>query len=280
MKSAAINRLESLLESRKFGGSLTRSGTEPGRRPGVRTGLAGLDAALGGGWRLGEISEVVGARSTGRTSVLIATIAAATARGDLVGLVDAWDRFDPVSAAASGVDLDRVLWVRGATLTVELARPGVLQQAAQRAVRAFDLIIRSGGFGVVVLDVAGAPVRALQALPFTTWMRLAHANEGRQTAGLLVGERAMGRSARGACVRLDASPRWIGTSTQARRFNGFTLRAEIKIDLSIHRSIDLSNDTRIAEGPSSGPSAAPPPAAQTDGRAGLQPRPTSAFPID
>jgi hypothetical protein len=246
----------------------------------VRTGLAGLDAALGGGWRLGEISEVVGARSTGRTSVLIATIAAATARGDLVGLVDAWDRFDPVSAAASGVDLDRVLWVRGATLTVELARPGVLQQAAQRAVRAFDLIIRSGGFGVVVLDVAGAPVRALQALPFTTWMRLAHANEGRQTAGLLVGERAMGRSARGACVRLDASPRWIGTSTQARRFNGFTLRAEIKIDLSIHRSIDLSNDTRIAEGPSSGPSAAPPPAAQTDGRAGLQPRPTSAFQID
>jgi hypothetical protein len=264
MKSAAIDRLESLLEARKFGGSLTRSGVNPGRRPGVSTGLAGLDAALGGGWRLGEISEVVGARSTGRTSVLIATIAAATARGDLVGLVDAWDRFDPVSAVASGVDLDRVLWVRGATLTVELARPGVLQQAVQRAVRAFDLIIRAGGFGVVVLDVAGAPVRALQALPFTTWMRLAHANEGRQTAGLLVGERAMGRSARGACVSLDALPHWIGSSTQARRFSGFKLRAEIKVDLAIHRSSDLSNRQNELPEP-------------TDGRAGLQPRPTSAF---
>jgi hypothetical protein len=72
-------------------------------------------------------------------------------------------------------------------------------------------------------------------------MRLAHANEGRQTVGLLVGERAMGRSARGACVCLDGAPDWIGTSAQSRRFNGFTLRAEIKVDLSIHRSFDLSN---------------------------------------
>ena len=210
MKSTAINRLESLLEAKSLGGSLSRSGAGPGQAPGISTGLPALDAALGGGWRLGEISEIVGARSSGRTSVLIATVAAATACGEIVGLVDAWDRFDPVSAAASGVDLDRVLWVRGATLTVELARPAfarratgkpdILQLAVQRALRAFDLIIRAGGFGVVVLDVAGAPVRALQALPFTTWMRLAHANEGRQTVGLLVGERAMGRSARGACV--------------------------------------------------------------------------------
>ena len=248
MNSTAINRLESLLEARSLGGALTPSWTGPGQSPGISTGLAGLDAALGGGWRLGEISEIVGARSSGRTSVLVATVAAATARGEIVGLVDAWDRFDPVSAAASGVDLNRVLWVRGATLTVELARPVVLQLAVQRALRAFDLIIRAGGFGVVVLDVAGAPVRALQALPFTTWMRLAHANEGRQTVGLLVGERAMGRSARGACVRLDASPRWIGTSAQSRRFNGFAQRAEIKIDLSINRSIDLLNDGRQVEG--------------------------------
>jgi RecA/RadA recombinase len=86
----------------------------------VSTGLGALDAMLGGGWRRGEVSELIGARSTGRTSVLFATLAAATARGDVVGLVDALDRFDPASAAAAGVDLDRVLWVRGPTLTAEL----------------------------------------------------------------------------------------------------------------------------------------------------------------
>jgi len=249
MKSAVINRLESLLLASKHGASLARSLPDQAGRPGVSTGLPGLDAALGGGWRLGEISEIVGARATGRTSVLVQTMAAATARGDIVGLVDAWDRFDPVSAAAAGVDLTRVLWIRGATLTVELARPAVLQQAVHRAVRAFDLIIRAGLFGIVVLDLAGAPARALQALPFTTWMRLAHANEGRQTAGLLLGEIAVGRSARGACLELDASPRWTGTSPQSRRFDGFKLGGKIKIDLSVHRWGQGSGNRAIANYP-------------------------------
>lgn len=246
MKSAAVNRLESLLLSGKHAGALAKAWAGPATRPSVTTGLPGLDAGLGGGWRLGEISEIVGARSTGRTTVLLATMAAATARGEIVGIVDTWDRFDPLSAAAAGVDLDRVLWVRGSTLTVELARLAVLQEAVQRAVRAFDLIIRAGGFGIVVLDLAGAPPRALQALPFTTWMRLAHANEGRQTAGLLIAERTLGRSARGACLELNPSSRWIGTSTQSRRFIGFKLRGRIKIDLSIDRSIDLSINVRAS----------------------------------
>jgi hypothetical protein len=243
MKSTAINRLESLLDARRLGESLARSWTDQPARPGVSTGVSELDAALGGGWRLGEISEVVGARSTGRTGILVATLAAATARGEVVALVDAWDRFDPVSAAASGVDLGRMLWIRGPALTVklELARPGVLQHAVQRAIRAFDLIVRAGGFGVVALDVAGASARALQALPFTTWMRLAHANEGRQTAGLLIADRPLGRSARGACVQLASTPRWTGASPQSRRFAGFHLRADAKVDLH-HRSIDRSID--------------------------------------
>jgi hypothetical protein len=240
MKSAAIHRLESLLLSGRHAGALARAWADPATRPSVTTGLPGLDGGLGGGWRLGEISEIVGARSSGRTTILLATLAAATARGEIVGIVDTWDRFDPVSAAAAGVDLDRVLWIRGPTLTVELARPAVLQQAVQRAVRAFDLVIRAGGFGIVVLDLAGAPPRALQALPFTTWMRLAHANEGRQTAGLILAERTLGRSARGACVELAPSSRWTGRSPQSRRFNGFSLSGTIRIDLSLVRSIDLS----------------------------------------
>ena len=139
-----------------------------------------------------------------------------------------------------------MLWVRGSTLTVELARLAVLQEAVQRAVRAFDLIIRAGGFGVVVLDLAGAPPRALQALPFTTWMRLAHANEGRQTAGLLIAERTLGRSARGACLELNPSPRWTGTSAQSRRFIRIQLERKNQnrsIARSIYRSIGQPRPT-------------------------------------
>ena len=68
---------------------------------------------LGGGWRRGEVSEVVGVRSSGRTSVLVATLAAATSRGEVVALVDAFDRFDPGRPRPPVLDLDRVLWVRG-----------------------------------------------------------------------------------------------------------------------------------------------------------------------
>jgi RecA/RadA recombinase len=232
MKSAAINRLESLLQASRLDRTLARV-EEPWT--GVSTGVPALDAVFGG-WRVGEICELTGARSSGRTTVLIATLAAATARGEIVGLVDVLDRFDPVIAAAAGVDLNRVLWARGATLTVELARPAMLEQSVHRAIRAFDLIIRAGGFGIVALDLAGMPARVLQMLPFTTWMRLAHATEGRQTVGLIVGDIAVGRSARGVSVHLRASPQWVGASPQSRRFSGFNWNRSV--ESSIYRSIE------------------------------------------
>jgi hypothetical protein len=170
------------------------------------------------------VSELVGARSTGRTSVLWATLAAATARGEVVGLVDAVDRFDPASAAGAGVDLARVLWVRGPNLTVELARPAVIERAVHQAIRALDLIMRAGGFSIVALDVADVPARHLRALPWTTWLRLAHTNEGRDAVCLLVGESAMGKSARGTSVHLQAECRWTGASPQSRRLSGLTVQ--------------------------------------------------------
>src|SRR5436190_5508078 len=77
------------------------------------TGITALDARLGGGFPRGQLSELVGPRSSGRTSVLLGMIAAATARGELAALVDAGDRFDAASAAAAGIDLERLLWIRG-----------------------------------------------------------------------------------------------------------------------------------------------------------------------
>jgi RecA/RadA recombinase len=225
MKSALLTRLETLLQTRKLDTTLAPAWrTSPGSRA-VSTGLPALDDVLGGGWRRGEVSEIIGARSTGRTSVLVSTLAAATRRGDVVGLVDAADRFDPESAAAAGLDLERVLWVRGPSLTVEMARPALLDTAVHQAVRALDLLIRAGGFAVVALDVADVPPRVLRALPWTTWMRLARTNEGRESVCLLAGNAAMGRSARGASVRLEAAIRWTGASAQSRCLTGLDVRA-------------------------------------------------------
>src|SRR5262245_53799017 len=113
--------LESLLRARKldvtlapFGpdGELVAPAHDAARI--APTGTAALDAALGGGFRRGHLFDIAGAPSSGRTTIAVRAIAAATARGEAAALVDACDTFDPASAAAQGVDMPHLLWVRGA----------------------------------------------------------------------------------------------------------------------------------------------------------------------
>ena len=228
MSSATLTRLESLLAARRLDQTLARKDADAGL-PLVTTGISSLDISLGGGWRRGEISEILGGPSSGRASVLWATLAAATGRGEIVALVDAFDRADPVTAAATGLDLARVLWVRGPSLSATAtSRESLVGPVVLRAVRACDLIVRAGGFGVVALDLAGVPARALRELASSTWMRLAHANAGQSAVCLLVGDQPMGRSARGVSVKLTSTRRWRGSSPQSRRFAGFEIQAELQ----------------------------------------------------
>jgi RecA DNA recombination protein len=164
------------------------------------TNIPSLDAQLGGGFPRGQLSELVGARSSGRTSMLLQMMAAATARGELVALVDALDMLDVSSAAAAGVDLDRLLWIRGHVVS----NPGLCrdmnQRAMEQAVRALTLVLQAGNLGLVVLDVGEAPAEALRRLPFTTWLRLQKMVEGRQTMCVIVGNEPMARSSAGLTV--------------------------------------------------------------------------------
>lgn len=234
MPSLAIERLETALQARHFDHTLTSQ-----RRllaSSVRmapSGWAPLDAALGGGWARGELSEIVGSRSSGRTWLAQTTLAAATRRGEVVAVIDAVDRLDPASAAAAGVDLARLLWIRGPALTVEQARPTAIDDAVSKAVRAFDLVLRAGGFAVVVLDLADISPRVIRALPPATWMRLARVMDGatgtagRDTAGVLLGDAPVSRSAGGVSVRLTSKGIWTGESPQQHRLSRLALRADI-----------------------------------------------------
>ena len=77
----------------------------------VSCGIPALDA-LTGGLPRGCLTEICGPASSGRTTVLLAALAAATRRGEFCAVVDASDALDPRSAAAVGVELSRLLWVR------------------------------------------------------------------------------------------------------------------------------------------------------------------------
>src|SRR5438094_4556932 len=129
------------------------------------TGLAALDRALGGGLPRGRVTELAGQRSTGRTGVACAIVARATQAGETIAWIDVDDALEPETVAAAGVVLARLLWVR--------------PRGVPDALRAAEILLGAGGFGLVLLDVD--PVNASAR----AWPRLARAAE-RTRSGLLV----------------------------------------------------------------------------------------------
>lgn len=81
-------------------------------RPHAGTGIASVDAVLEGGLPLGAISELAGPECSGRTSLALSFLARMTQEGRVCAWIDVLDALDPASAAAAGVDLERLLWVR------------------------------------------------------------------------------------------------------------------------------------------------------------------------
>ena len=238
--------LESLLRSRKLDRTLTSSLPPlPGGSPGkgndeydyAPTGVTTLDARLGGGFPRGQLSELVGPRSSGRTSLLLQMLAASTARGELVALVDALDVFDAGSASAAGIDLAQLLWIRGYTVS----NPGLCRdmnaRALDQAVKALTLVLAAGNFGLVALDVAEAPRDAIRRLPFTTWLRLQRLIEGSHTTCVLVGAEPMARSSAGLTLQLGPRPSECpmpsapseksGRRFRGRLFDGLDLEARV-----------------------------------------------------
>jgi recombination protein RecA len=137
----------------------------------------------------GRITEIIGPRSSGRTSVLHSILAAATGRGEFTVLVDATDAFDPCSAAAAGVELCKLIWIRcGGNV--------------EHAMRAADLVIHSGGFGVVALDLAEASPAGLGRIPSTTWFRWRRSIETTPTVLALIANQPLTKSCSALLVEM------------------------------------------------------------------------------
>jgi recombination protein RecA len=227
---ATLNSLVTALRARSLDRTLTTAlpAIDPHDPASIApTGVPVLDSRLGGGFPRGQLSEVAGPRSSGRASLLLTMLAAATARGELAAVIDPLDMFDPESAGAAGVDLARLLWVRGHVVM----NPGMCrdmnQRAMEQAVTALTLVLQAGNFGLVAFDAGEAPPDALRRLPFTTWLRLQRMVEGRQTVCVLIGAEPMARSAAGLTVKLGIRAPDFGTRTSRPLFVGLNLDAHI-----------------------------------------------------
>jgi len=177
----------------------------------LNASVAPINALLEGGIPRGRISEIVGRRSCGKTSMAAAFISSATRRGEVAAVIDLANAFDPSTMAEAGVELSRVLWicvpsvpspaspwemanvsVPSPTFLWERARERVtdspgqqrrsLNSTARNFLRAAEMVLEAGGFGLLVMDFGE---RAF-TLPQSSALRLARMAERSGTAVLML----------------------------------------------------------------------------------------------
>ncbi|HYB95680.1 MAG TPA: hypothetical protein VEC39_11945 [Vicinamibacterales bacterium] len=230
---AARAAVEALLREKKLDRTLTSALPERlGEDAVAPLDTAALDRGLPGGLPRGQVSEVVGPASSGRTSVAWAALAAASRRGESMALIDTFDRFDPPTAQACGLDLSRLLWVRGQAISKTAGAidpawlPGVravhgpgtfVERVVDRAIKALNLVVQSGVCTLVVIDLIDVPATALRRLPASTWFRVERAIEGSDTAVLILAAQPVARSSGGRSMVLDGS-REPGTGSRTNAF--------------------------------------------------------------
>jgi len=182
----------------------------------VSSGIREIDA-LTGGLPRGCLTEICGGASSGRTSMLLATLAAATQRQEACALVDVSDALDPASAASAGVQFERALWVRcGATQKTSPRRHRGTEKkfgreqkekgaSVEQALRVTDLLLQSGGFGLVIIDLGDVPIKIARRIPLTSWFRFQRAVERTPTVLFVISQALCTQSCAAVLLKVRAS---------------------------------------------------------------------------
>jgi hypothetical protein len=217
----------------------------------VSSGIAEMDV-LTGGLPRGCLTEICGPVSSGRTTLLLSALAAATRRGECCAVVDAGDALDPQSVADAGVELDRLLWVRcGESASQKLLRAGSYKEKEnfvksethsserplEQLLRAADLLLESGGFGLIALDLGDLPPQTARRIPLTTWFRFRRAVEHTPTVLLAVERQSIAGSCSSLLINLGSQGRRIKPPTNSLPTPSHAqLLTELEITAEIVRS--------------------------------------------
>jgi hypothetical protein len=143
---------------------------------GIPIGIAGMDPVP-----RGSLTEICGPASSGRTSIAISLMAQVTAGDEVCALIDTTGAFDPATAAYAGVRLNRLLWIR-------------CRDNAEIALKAADLVIQAGGFGLVIFDLGDTPLRTARRVSLTSWFRLRRAVEHTPTAIVVIAQEPLAKT--------------------------------------------------------------------------------------
>ena len=206
----------------------------------AHTGIDAIDELLDGGLPVGAISEITGPASSGRTTITFAFLARRMHEGGICALIDANDTFDPESAAANGISMKHLLWVRCRNATIEKLSPEVRLTTSNKkikekpwhrldqAIRTTDLLLQAGGFAAIVLDLAEDAIEHGRRIPLATWFRFRQAADRTRCSLIVLGKAAFAQSS--AAVVLECQPDHIDveTGTVIRNFNYGARRGRLR----------------------------------------------------
>jgi recombination protein RecA len=271
-------------------------------RPVIETGIEPLDYLLRGGLPIGALSELTGPECSGRTSMALSFLARITEANKVCAWIDVSNTFDPASAAAVGVYLKKLLWVRCGIqqamtakagrhfrLPEEYLKPSPIKKglhgggfgphprtevrglsdavedlfaprcaepqhqprpqndaaepsltpvtqamrtpkrarqydALEQGVRSADLLLQTGGFSAVVLDMGSIAPEYVARIELSTWHRYRLAAERTQSSILLLTQYPCAKSSSGLQLRLSSSE---AISEETTVFTGMQPRVEI-----------------------------------------------------
>jgi recombination protein RecA len=155
----------------------------------VSSGIPEIDL-LTGGLPRGALTEIFGPSCSGRTSLLLSALSARTGQEEACALIDGGDAFDPHSAEAAGVELRKLLWVRCRNV--------------EQTLRATDLLLQGGGFGLIAVDLSDIAPRLVRHVPLDSWFRFRRAVEDTPTVLVLLEQESNAKSCASLGLRLEA----------------------------------------------------------------------------
>ena len=177
----------------------------------LATDIPGLDTLLGGGLARGSLTELIGRPSSGRFAILLTVLQRITSSGEPAALIDQGAHLDPQSAAAAGIDLERLLWVCPKRLPETLA--------------AAELLVATG-FPLVAIDLGLPPVKG--RAPLAAWLRLARRTaEYRAVALVSTPYRVSSCAANTVVVAGRTRGRWSGRPGDIRTLEGLRSHLEL-----------------------------------------------------
>ena len=203
-------------------------------------GISQLDELLNGGLPVGAISELTGLTSSGRTSIALSFVAQFTREERVCAWIDAGDSLDPESAAANGVSLNHLLWVRCTSVISTPSHPSFKTESRKlqpwtrldQALRATDLLLQSGGFSAIVLDLGNESIEHARRIPLATWFRFRQGADRTRCSLIVIGKASYAQSSAAVVLECERGAITSANNTVIRTFSFNVRRGRVRYSTS------------------------------------------------